>query len=314
MSKFIVIKKKTIFSSLIVFLLTISFIFSIYYISKDNTNNKGSSTTLATIDINKGTSLDFNGDGQEETLEVILENNTYVVKIKTSSKDYILYPSDSTKLIGEFKSSCPLKINILDLSRNGIPEIIIRTFKDNKPINYVFTWNKDSFINIFTSSDNILGILDSKNSKTPKILSLSSSEGDSSTHSYIFNGNKLKDTTFSKTNVPNLNLVQSFIDLIEAPYELSDTPDIFSSTIDSNDLAILWSLDKTVYNYAFQNGYFQDISWDDSGSITSINWCLSFEKAKKLDSLDNSKELLIYLTLEKDPYNELKISTIKKVQ
>lgn len=314
MSKFIVIKKKTIFSSLIVFLLIISVLFTFHYISKDNIKVKDIYTTLTTIDITEGTSLDFTGDGQEDTLEVIIEKNTYVVKIKTSSKEYILQPSDNSKILGEFKASCPLKINTLDLSRDGIPEIIIRTFKDNKPVNYIFTWNKDNFINIFTSSDNILGILDSNNSRTPELFSLSSSGGDSSTKSYIFNGKTIKDTTFSKTNVPSLNLVQSFIDLIEAPYELSDTPDIFSSTIDSNDLGLLWTLDKTVYNYTFQNGYFQDTLWDDSGNITAINWCLSFEKLKKLDSLDDPKELLIYLTLEKDSYNYLKISTIKKVQ
>lgn len=313
MSKFVVIKKKTIFSSLIMFLLIISFIFTFNYISKDTIEDKYMYSTLATIDITEGASLDLTGDGQEDTLEVNKEKNTYVIKIKTSSKDYILQPNDGTKVLGEFKASCPLKINTLDLSRNGIPEIIIRTFKDNKPVNYIFTWNKDNFINIFTSLDNIVGILDSNNSRTPELLSLSSSEGDSSTKSYIFNGNTIKDITFSKTNVPNLNLVQSFIDLIEAPYELSDTPDIFSSTIDSNDLGILWTLDKTVYNYTFQNGYFQDTLWDDSGNITSINWCLSFERSKKLDSLDAPKELLIYLTLQKDSYNELRISTIKKV-
>lgn len=312
MSKFIVIKKKTIFSSLIVFLLVISFLCSFYYMSKDN--NKKIYSTIATVDINEGISLDFNGDGDKETLEVNKEKNTYVVKIKSSSKDYILHPSDNSKILGEFNSSWPLKINTLDLSRDGIPEIIVRTFKDSKPINYIFTWSKNDFINIYTSSDNIVGILDSNNSRTPEILSLSSREGDSSTTSHIFNGNTLKDTTFSKINVPNLNLVQSFIDLIEAPYELSDTPDIFSSQIDSNDLGILWNLDKSIYNYAFQNGYFYDSAWDSNGNIATINWCLSFESIKKLDSSSDKKELLIYLTIEKDSYNEFKISSIKKLQ
>lgn len=310
MSKFIVIKRKTFFSSLIVFLIIIFLLFSFYYIFK---YSKNISNTLATIDINEETPLDFNGDGEIETLEVNKEKNTYTVKIKTASKDYILQPSDNSKILGEVNASWPLKINTLDLSRDGTPEIIIRSFKDSKPINYIFTWNSDDFVNIYTSSTNIIGVLDSTNSRTPIILSLSSSEGDTSTTSYLFNGKTLKDTTFSKTNVPNLNLVQSFIDLIEAPYELSDTPDIFSSQIASADLSILWSLDKNLYNYAFQNGYFYDSNWDDSGNIATINWCLSFESAKKLDSAGEKKELLIYLTIEKDSYNAFKISAIKKV-
>ena len=309
MSKFIVIKKKSIFSSLIVFLIVLFLLFSFYYIYRDN---KNSQNTVANINTNTETSLDLNGDGEKETLEVIQEKNTYVVKVKTASKDYILQPSDNSKILGEFSPNWPLRFNTLDLSRDGIPEIIITTFKDNKPINYIFTWNKDDFFNIYTSSNNILGILDSNNSRTPKILSISSSEGNSSTNSYIFNGKSLKDTTFSKTNVPNLNLVQSFIDLIEYPYELSDAPDIFSSTIDSNELGLLWNLYKDTYTYSFQNGYFYDSIWDDSGNITTINWCLSFEEVNKLDSSAEKKELFLYLTIEVDSSNQLKISSIKK--
>lgn len=309
MYRFIVIKKKNIFSSLIVFVIILFLLFSFYYIYTDN---KNSQNTVANININEEISLDLNGDGEKETLEVNQEKNTYVVKVKTASKDYILHPSDNSKILGEYTPNWPLRVNTIDLSRDGIPEIIIRTFKDNKPINYIFTWNKDNFFNIYTSSNNILGILDSNNSRTPKILSISSSEGNSSTNSYIFNRRTLKDTTFSKTNVPNLNLVQSFIDLIESPYELSDAPNIFSSTIDSNELGLLWNLYKDTYNYSFQNGYFYDSIWDDSGNITTINWCLSFEEVKKLDSLAEKKELFLYLTIEIDSYNELKISSIKK--
>jgi len=310
MSKFIVIKKKNIFLCLLISLMLLALSFSFYYLCKDKKNIQ---STISNISTNEDILLDFNGDGEKETLEVKKEKNTYVVKVKSSSKDYILHPSDNSKVLGEYNSSFPLNINALDLSRDGIPEIIIRTFKNNKSINYIFTWDKNNFSNVYTSSNNILGILDSNNSRTPKILSASSSGGDSSTNSYIFNGKTLKDTTFSKTNIPNLNLIQSFIDLIEAPYELSDTPDIFSSSIDSNELSLLWNLSKDTYNFAFQNGYFYDSSWDDNGNLTKINWCLSFEEIKKSDSSSTPKELLLYLTIENDSYNEFKISTIKKV-
>lgn len=310
MSKFIVIKKKNIFLSLLVSLMFIIFSFSFYYLCKDKKNIQ---STISNISTNEEILLDFNGDGEKETLEVKKEKNTYVVKVKSSSKDYILHPDDDSKILGEYNSSWPLNVTALDLSRDGIPEIIIRTFKYNKSINYIFTWDKNNFSNVYTSSNNILGILDSNNSRTPKILSASSSGGDSSTNSYIFNGKILKDTTFSKTNIPNLNLIQSFIDLIEATYELSDPPDIFSSSIDSNELKLLWNLNKDTYNYAFQNGYFYDSNWDDNGNLTKINWSLSFEEVKKSASSNDTKELLLYLTIENNSYNELKISTIKKI-
>ena len=315
MYKFIVVKKKNIFSYLLILIVSICSFYYLWQYKKDIGST--ASTISSNISILKSSDieilLDFNGDGEKETLEVKREKNTYVVKIKTPSKDYILNPSDNSKIIGEYNPSLPLKINTLDISRDGIPEIIIRTSKNNKPTNYIFTWNKNDFLNIYTSSSNIFGILDSKNSRTPRILSASSSKGDSSTNSYILTEKQLKDTTFSKSTIPNLNLIQSFIDLIQAPYELSDVPDIFSSFIDSTELSLLWNLNKDSYNYTFQNGYFYDTSWDDSGNITTINWFLSFEEIKKIDSPDNKKELLLYLTLEKDSYNHLKISTIKKI-
>ncbi|MGL5353597.1 MAG: hypothetical protein ACRDA5_09770 [Clostridium sp.] len=305
MSRFIVIKKKTILSYRIGLIIIIFIFLGFYYMLFIN---KAENTFKTTDEL----SLDLNGDGEKEYLEIKTEKNTYVVKVKNSHKEYILSPSDNSKVIGEFISSFPLKITTLDLSRDGIPEIIIRTIKNNAPINYIFTWDKDNFSNIYTSSNNILGILDSNNSRTPKILSIISSKGDSSTTSYILNGKTLKDTTFSKTTVPSLNSVQTFIDLIEAPYELSDPPDIFSSSIDSTELGLLWNLNKDISNYSFKSGYFYDSTWDNSGNITSIVWCLSFEDVKKLDSTAEHKELLIYLTLKKDSNNELKISSIKK--
>ena len=309
MYKFIVVKNKSIFYLLLIFLMLLFLVPLSYslYNSKDSFQS-----TNSNISTNEDISLDFNGDGETETLQISIKEDTYVINIKNSSNNYILQPNSDSKIFGDHNSSFPLKVNTLDLSRDGIPEIIISTIKDNKPIFYVFTWNKSDFLNVYTSSNNILGVLDSKNSRTPKILSISSSEGDISTNSYIFNGDVLKDITFSKTTVPNLNLIQSFIDLIEAPYEISDPPDIFSSLIDSSELKLLWNLNKDTCNYTFQNGSFYDSSWDDDGNITKLIWCLSFEQTEKLGSSDNKRELLLYLTIEKNSYNEFKISTIKK--
>lgn len=309
MSRFIVIKKKTILLFLLLILTTSFLVFSFYYI---NTKKNIIKSTFSQQTLSEDISLDFTGDGEKDTLEVTTEKNTYIVKIKSASTEYILQPNDNSKFLGEYTPNAPLRITTLDLSRDGIPEIIIRTFKDTKPINYIFTWKNNNFTNIYTSSNNILGILDSKNSRSPKILSALSSEGNSSTESYIFNGKSFKDITFSNTTIPSLNLIQSFIDFVESPYELSDAPDIFTSTIDSNELGILWTLDKDVHSYSFQNAYFYDTNWDYSNNINTINWCLSFEKVNKLDSSIEKKELLIFLVIEKDSYNNFKISSIRK--
>ncbi|GAB6169440.1 hypothetical protein JCM1393_19000 [Clostridium carnis] len=309
MAKFIVIKKKTILSSLIVLCLSIFLL--CYFFIFTNDNYSATNFTLSTF--TKDTdSLDLNGDGEMDSLNILSEKNHYIINIKTQNKDFSLKSKDKSNLLASKLSNWPIKINTLDLSRDGTPEIIIRGSKDNSPINYIFTWDNGEFNNIYTSQDNILGILDSTNSRTPKILSLSSSKGDSSVASFVFNGSNIKDISFSKQKVPGLASIQSFIDIIQAQYELSEPPNIFSSNISSDELGLLWGLDKENYRYSFQNGYFTDTKWDKNGDVTTLNWVLSFEAVNKSKSNSPKQELLLYLTVERDPYKEFKILSIRK--
>ena len=75
------------------------------------------------------------------------------------------------------------------------------------------------------------------------------------TEGYILNSNTLKDISFSSPKIPSLNSIQLLIDCVEADYELDDAPDIFTSTIESDQLGLLWNLDKSNYRYSFQKAY-----------------------------------------------------------
>ncbi|ATD55659.1 hypothetical protein [Clostridium chauvoei] len=309
MAKFIVIKKKLTLSSLILLGVLLTLSFSFYKLNK---NAEVIATFSNSLSNGEDITQDFDGDGEKETIEILKEKEYYIVKIKGKNKEFTLRSKDGSEELISLSNSWPIKINTFDLSRDGLPEIIIRGSKNNSTINYIFTWQNNDFYNIYTSNDNILGIFDSTNSKTPRILSLSSSKGDTSTSSYIFNGDKLKDISFSKPIVPGLGSVQSFVDLIQAQYEISDPPDIFSPNISSSELSLLWNLDKENYRYDFQNGFFHDVNWDDNGEILSMTWCLSFQEVKIQDPDNTKKELIIYLTIQKDDYKEFKISSIKK--
>lgn len=307
MAKFIVIRKKTIINSFLSLLL-ITFIITFIYLNYDNNSSK----TTFSLYPGDNISSDLNGDGNKDLLEIIEKENRYIVKITSNNKDYLLKTNDGDASLGECIPNWPLKITLKDLSRDGIYEIIVQCTKNSAPINLIFSWIDNNFINIYTSTDNIIGLLDSSNSKTPKFLSLSSRKGDSSTSSIILNDTKIKDISFSNTTVPGLASIQSFIDIIETPYEIDIAPDIFSPYIDSSELSILWNLDKELYNYSFQNGFFTDIKWDSTGSATSLQWSLSFENTNKSHDNAPKEELILCLTMEKDMYDNFKISSIKK--
>lgn len=305
MTKFIIIKKNLLFSNILKFLI----VFSLLLISFLFLFEKKSIMTFSSN--NENLFYDFDGDGNDESVEILKEKNKYLISVNNSKSQYVLTDSNDSKYLGDFTKKWPLKIDLIDLSRDNIPEIIVRTSIDNQPINYIFSWNGKDFSNILTTTDNIIGILDSNNNRSLKLFTLSSRKGDSSSKSYMFLGNEVKDITFSNLKVPSLSSIQKFIDIIEAPYNLEETPNIFSINIPKDELSKLWHLNKDSYRYSFQNGYFIDTNWNSSLSPSKLTWLLSFDVINYKDDSILPKELLIYVSVSEDNYKELKISSIK---
>lgn len=305
MTKFVIIKKNLLFSNILKFLIIIClFLISFLFIFENN-------SLMAFSSNNGNVSYDFDGDGVDELVEILKEKNKYLINVNNPNAEYMLTDTKGSKYLGDFIKKWPLKLELIDLSRDNIPEIIIRTSIDNSPINYVFTWNGNGFTNILTTSDNIFGLLDSNNNRSLKFVTLSSRKGDSSSSSYMLIGNDLKDITFSNLKVPSLSSIQKFIDIIEAPYNMDETPNIFSINIPKDELSKLWHLNKESYRYSFQNGYFIDTNWNSSSSPSNLTWILSFEAINYKDSSILPNELLIYVSITEDTYKELKISSIR---
>lgn len=305
MTKFVIIKKNLLFSNILKFLIIIClFLISFLFIFENN-------SLMAFSSNNGNISYDFDGDGVDELVEILKEKNKYLINVNNPNAEYMLTDTKGSKYLGDFIKKWPLKLELIDLSRDNIPEIIIRTSIDNSPINYVFTWNGNGFTNILTTSDNIFGLLDSNNNRSLKFVTLSSRKGDSSSSSYMLIGNDLKDITFSNLKVPSLSSIQKFIDIIEAPYNMDETPNIFSINIPKDELSKLWHLNKESYRYSFQNGYFIDTNWNSSSSPSNLTWILSFEAINYKDSSILPNELLIYISITEDTYKELKISSIR---
>lgn len=298
-------KKKTIPITLIIifFLIIIITIINTYLQNTETLSNN----LLKNIP-----EYDFDCDGTNDEITIISTNSTYSIKIKNSTVEILLKSNEFDYSLLDITPSCSINISYIDLNRNKVPELIISGFKNNKPTFYIFQWIDNTFKEILFSQNNILGILDYNNSRTPKIFTTNSSTGDKGTNSYILNSNSIKDISFSKESIPSLGNIQTLINLIEADYELDDAPDIFTSYIPSEELGILWNLNKSTYRYSFQKGYFYDISWDNLGKTTSIYWVLSFEKINFIDSNNAPEELTIHVKVNLEELDEYKISSIIK--
>lgn len=303
MSRFIVIKRKDI---ILYSLLTILFLFVwIVLITTLRSNYTFSQVNEA---INSNDKYDLNGDGLSENLIQYKNGNYYSFEIKTPTSNYKLKDYYDNYLTLDINLKFKPKITYLDLNRDNIPEIIINGLKNDKPVTYIYTWQRDNYYNILFTDDNLYGILNSNNSKTPKFLYTLSNKGDESTKGIILCNNTIKDLTAYKIKIPSLSIMQKFIDLIQLPYELDDAPGIFTPTISSDELSLLWNLDKESIKYSFLSGYFYDTSWNDKGTPTSIMWILSFQK----DNGNNVSELILNIKVDLDEFGEYKISSIQK--
>lgn len=305
--KILIINKKIIIN--LFFIITLIFLTLIVFYF---TSNKFKTLqTIYPINMSNDMKYDLNGDGKEEILQIMNGQNKVDFNIRSHDSTYYFSNQVDDNILFTINNHWSPKIFLHDVSRDNIPEIILQGSKNNKSICYIFNWSKENFSNVYSTNKNIFGILDCKNTKTPQCYSLSSSEGISSLNSFMLINNDILNTTNENPTVPSLDTTINFINLVEAPYELSDIPDIFINSIDKKELSLLWNLDKENYSYAFQDAFFYDYEWNDSSDPSAIKWRLSFEKNNLKGSENDKSELVLLLNLNKIN-NSYKITSIQK--
>ena len=306
--KILIIKRKL----LVNITLSIGLLFSIAILIYFSSSKLNSIQTISPINISQNKQFDLTGDGKKDTLKILNSQNKIDFIINYSDYNYYLSNQIDDKLLFTANNHFEPKVFLNDISRDNIPEIIIQGSKNNKCVSYVFHWNKKNFDLIFSNNNNIFGILDCKNSRTPKCYSISSSEGLTSLNSFMLINDAPLDISKEALTIPSLDSVIQFIDLIQIPYVVDDIPDIFATSIDKEHLSLLWNLDKDNYSYSFQNAFFYDYKWTDSGEPSSLRWRLSFEKSNLKGEANNKTELILLLDLEKDA-SSYKINVIQKI-
>lgn len=307
--KVVIINKKNLINTLFYIKLLIFSGLLIYFFY--NTNDY--IETISPVNLNQEIHTDLTGDGKKETIQQINSENKIDFSILSSSDNFYLSNSIDDKILFTNNNHWQPKVFLNDISRDNIPELIIQGSKDNKAISYVFHWNRKNYSLAYSSDNNIFGILDSKNSKTPQCFSISSSEGAASLKSFMLINDTTLDTSKDNTKIPSFDSVTKFIDIVQLPYIFDDLPDIFTTTIDKRDISLLWSLDKDNYNYTFQNGFFYDYKWNDDYAPSNLRWRLSFEKSSYKGTKNDKSEFTLLIDLEKinDSY---KINSIQRIK
>jgi hypothetical protein len=305
----IFLKKKFIYYALAIIIFAILLIFFLFF-GKDSIN------TFNIINENKMMQADLTGDGTKDILYIKTEKDKYYIQINSGDKSYYLDPSKKINTVGAYSPEWPMRLTLMDISRNNAPEIFTQASQKNKAIQHVFLWNDEKFDDIFCSTNNILGFVDSKNNKTPKVLSGNIKDGKINFTSYIFIKNSLNSFNYTYTdNYMGKNTILSFINLMTSfPLaELNISKELFAPDLNGNDISLLGDLSNRKTYFNFQDAVFKDYSWDKDGNTNEILWTLNF-KGTSMDTLKEAKNYTLELILKLMPKDEktssFKISSI----
>ncbi|MBC8063168.1 MAG: VCBS repeat-containing protein [Clostridiaceae bacterium] len=306
--KIIFLKKKNIYYTMLAIIILILLTILLY--------TKKSTTTFSTITDNKTIKADLTGDGVEDILYINTNNDKYFVQVNTKNTSLYLKPNIKLNSIGTYSPFWPMKVTLLDVNRDKVPEIFIQSQEKGTSIQHVFVWNNNDFKNVFSSSNNIIGFMDCKNNKTPKIISENISNAKISQSNYVLINNDLHNFNFNfKDTFLGNDTILSFIKYVQDfPYSEPYKPsNIFFPGISGSDLSILGKLAGNNSAYAFQDGLFMDTKWNMDGDVTEVKWILNFKTTSNNDSsiVKTCKiNLSLKATLKNDGINYYKIYAI----
>ena len=223
---------------------------------------------------------DFTGDGKKDILYIKTENGKYNLELNTEDKSIYLAPDKNLNTIGTNYEYWPLRMTMLDITRDRIPEIFTQASDNGKPVMHGFYLSDGKFKDVFCSNSNVLGFVDSKNNKTPRLICGNYDGTNLSFSQYmLINGRLMTCNTVTKDFFMGKDTIISLIKYIESlPKGESAKPSyIFSSDMKGADLALVGKMAGENNTYKFQDAAFKDVSWNKKGEISEIEWKLSFK-------------------------------------
>lgn len=257
---------------------------------------------------------DLNGDGKEDIFYINNNNDKYYLQVNSDSKSYKLLPAAKLHTMGQYYSFFPMKINLIDVTRDKIPEIFVQSMEKGQCIQHIFFWNGSEFVDTFCSANNLIGVIDSKSNKTPKIVSGNFNNNSISLAYYMHLNGKVEKITFNH-DLPGKEVIVGFINYIHSlpSGEAYKPNNIFAPNIGGKDLNLISKMAAENKFYKFTDGYFVDNKFNKNGNATEYKWILNF-KATPVSGASNSesKSIILYLRRTSETGHPFKLVSIEE--
>lgn len=244
---------------------------------------------------------DFTGDGKKDILYIKTENGRYNLELNSEDKSIFLAPSKNLNTIGANYDYWPLRLTVLDITRDKVPEIFTQASDKGKAIIHVFSLADGKYNDVFTSNNNVLGIIDSNNSKSPK-FACGNYDGTNLTFSHymLIKDNFMNCNMAVKDSYLGKDTIISLVKYIESlpKGEINKPSYIFMPNLKGSDLALIGKMAGENNTYKFQDAAFKDVAWNKKGEPTEIEWRLNFEgKSNSNSSIVKNYNIVVRLNL-----------------
>jgi hypothetical protein len=248
------------------------------------TRDKSNFTFNLIVKESKGIKADLTGDGLEDILYIKTEKDKYYVQVNVGDKSYYLEPGRKLNTSGYFYTYWPMKVNLMDINRDKIPEIFVQASQKNKPIQHIFMWTGEDFKDIYCSNNNILGFIDIQSNKTPKLISGNILNSKINLTYFMYFNSNLQNFSYTDEILPGKDAVLSFIKYVETlPEGEAYMPaEIFYPGLTGKELAAIGKMCGENNIYSFQDAVFMDTKVDKGGEISEIRWTLNFKGLSRM--------------------------------
>ncbi len=266
------------------------------------TSRKSSQTFNTMVDNNKLIQADLTGDGKKDILYIKTEKNKYYMEVNTGEKSLLLEPDKKLPTLGLYDINNPLKVTLMDITRDKNPEIFVQSSQEESSVQHIFMWSDGQFKDLFCASNNMIGFSDYTNNKTPRFMSgkLTANKIELSTFMFMPNIGKLENVSFNyKDNYMGKDSIYTFIKYIEGlPGSEENKPaNIFYPGLSGQDISVIGRLAGESNTYSFQSSVFMDSKSDKNGEATEILWTLNFKAISNLNK-DKVKNYTINVSLK----------------
>lgn len=271
-------------------------LFSFLFINKFHKNIDANIPTMVKPQVEEYLKYDLNGDTKDDLLYISCKDDIYYIEAHINDKTYFFNTKNSNTL-GSYSESWPLSIKLINLNNDNVPEILTESSLGATPTIHIFMLHNNEFKDIFCSTNNFLGVLNSSDLDSPVLISSPINTLSKDLNAYVLDSSLLKKTPINNLSLQNLNIIDNIISFIESnENKYNMISEFFSANIPASELSLLQNLKDDGYDYIFQNCFLESTNTSLSSSIYTLVF-------KKYDKYESSKFTLdIYIDKINDTF------------